>query len=289
MEDQQHRAILQELYELRAAVNMHKHLSEMVAADLLFTLQPRDPRHILRNCTHQYSQNYEDSIITEIFSRIGERSKVFVEIGVETGIECNTRALLERGWRGLWIDANAEALRTARNNMKPFLDSGALKIATSLVTADNVQDIIEQELEHLGASIDFLSVDVDYNTSHIWRSIRAGTRVACIEYNAAIAPPAQWEVPYDPAATWDGTNYYGASLKTLEQIGLAKSMSLVGCDFHGVNAFFVDTDECVTTGKFLPPHTAEKHFEPPRYVLVGHRGHPAMAKARSRPAANSGA
>ncbi len=78
---------------------------------------------------------------------------------------------------------------------------------------------------------------------------------------------------------WDGTSRYGACLKTLERIGLDKGLALVGCDFHGVNAFFVKANEC--GDKFLTPYTAEKHFEPPRYALVGHRGHPANPKAVS--------
>jgi hypothetical protein len=65
---------------------------------------------------------------------------------------------------------------------------------------------------------------------------------------------------------WDGTNRFGASLKTLERIGREKRLALIGCDFRGVNAFFVGETEC--GDKFLRPYTAEQHFEPPRYALV---------------------
>lgn len=238
----------------------------------------RDPKHIVRHAAHAYSQNYEDAIIAEIYSRIGERSRVFVEIGVETGQECNTRALLESGWTGVWIDGNTAALEVGRSNMAPYIESGRLKIVDAMVTKDNVQKLIHA---HIGAApIDFLSLDVDYNTSHIWRSVTSAARVACIEYNAAFAPPIEWEVPYDPARMWDGTNQFGGSLKTLEHIGREKGMALVGCDFHGVNAFFVADSEC--GDKFLAPFTAEQHFEPPRYALVGHRGHPASSRATWR-------
>ncbi|MBN9021799.1 MAG: hypothetical protein J0H08_06860, partial [Rhizobiales bacterium] len=64
---------------------------------LLLALRPRDPRHILQAATHLHSQNYEDAIIAEIFGRIGEGNRTFVEIGVGDGTECNTRALLDRG------------------------------------------------------------------------------------------------------------------------------------------------------------------------------------------------
>jgi hypothetical protein len=159
--------------------------------------------------------------------------------------------------------------------MARHVNAGRLKIVEATVTKDNIQDIISS---HLGETpIDFVSIDVDYNTSHIWRAMQSAARVSCIEYNAAYPPAVEWEVPYDPSTMWDGTNRYGASLKTLEQIGREKELALVGCDFHGVNAFFVAESEC--GDKFIKPYTAEQHFEPPRFPLVGHRGHPANVVA----------
>jgi hypothetical protein len=272
------RALRNEIRDIRTELLANHAVNKLLAADLLFAQTARDPKHIVRHATHAYSQNYEDAIIAEIYSRIGERSRVFVEIGVETGLDCNTRALLERGWTGLWIDGNTAAIEVARSNMVPFIENGRLKIVDAMVTKDNVQKLISA---HIGeAPIDFLSLDVDYNTSHIWRSVTSAARVACIEYNASFAPPIEWEVPYDPARMWDGTNQFGASLKTLERIGREKGLALVGCDFHGVNAFFVAEAEC--GDKFLAPFTAERHFEPPRYALVGHRGHPTSSRATWR-------
>jgi len=268
---------LAEIRTMRSELLASHALIKLLAADVLFLRQPRDPKHIVRAPTHAYSQNYEDAIIAEIYSRIGERSRIFVEIGIETGVECNTRALLECGWTGVWIDANPAAIEVAKSNMAPYLKKGTLKIVEAMIAKDNVQEILSIQLDN--RPIDFLSVDVDYNTSHIWRAIGATARVSCIEYNPAFPPNVEWEVPYDPDSMWDGTNRYGASLKTLERIGREKGLALVGCDFHGVNAFFVKESEC--GDKFLAPYTAEQHFEPPRYPLVGHRGHPANPKAIS--------
>ena len=180
----------------------------------------------------------------------------------------------ERGWTGVWIDGDAHPLEAANENAAPYVASGALKILGLQVTRDNVRSAV---LEHIGGeAIDFLSVDVDYNTSHIWRAIDLPHRVACIEYNANYPPSVEWEVRYDPARVWDGTNQYGASLKKLETIGSAKGLSLVGCELHGVNAFFVQCD--LVGNKFLAPYTAERHFKPPRYELIAPRGHPPRAE-----------
>jgi hypothetical protein len=127
-------------------------------------------------------------------------------------------------------------------------------------------------------TFDFLSADIDFNTSHVWRAINRRSRVACVEYNASIPPTINLEAPYEPAATWDGTNWFGGSLKALELIGRGKRLSLVGCELTGANAFFVDADEA--RGRFPEPFSAEEHWEPPRYHMVGHIGHRASGAPR---------
>ena len=49
-----------------------------------------------------YSQCDEDGMIREIFRRIGETNKTFVEFGVGDGLENNTLALLFEGWVDWW-------------------------------------------------------------------------------------------------------------------------------------------------------------------------------------------
>src|SRR5437588_4792407 len=51
-----------------------------------------------------YSQNGEDGIIQEILGRVGTAAEFFVEIGVESGRECNcARLALQEEWRGVFI------------------------------------------------------------------------------------------------------------------------------------------------------------------------------------------
>jgi len=94
--------------------------------------------------------------------------------------------------------------------------------------------------------------------------------VIVVEYNAAWPPSIDWKVDYDPSATFDGTLYFGASLKAFELLGRELGYSLVGCNLAGVNAFFVRSDLCGE--HFLGPFSAENHFEPARYWLLKPRG-----------------
>jgi|GEM_PF-428021 len=250
-------------------------------ADMLFDIalasgRYADPRALARFDNRTYSQNGEDGVIAEIFRRIGVQSRYFVEFGVEDGRQNNTRLLLEQGWRGLWIDGNADAVASASEIFAAYIASGALRIVAATITVANVSALLDAA--EVPASIDFLSLDVDHNTSHIWRALNRRTRVACIEYAASLPASAPLEVPYDPTATWDGSNWFGASLKTLELIGASKGMHLVGCELTGVNAFFVAAED--THDRFLPPFTAEAHHEPPRYQANGSRGHMPATQAR---------
>lgn len=247
---------------------------EMLFAIALHQGRYTDPRSLARHRCQMYSQFGEDGVIAEIFSRIGERDRFFVEFGTQNGIHNNTRFLLEQGWRGLWVDA---AFGDAAALFADYIESGALRLEETVVTIENVNALLDKH--DVPESFDFLSLDIDYNTSHVWRALRRRSRVVCIEYNAAVPASAAVEVPYDPAAVWDSTTWFGAGLKVLEQIGTEKRMNLVGCELAGINAFFVEaTPE--TAQRFQKPFTAEHHYEPPRGGAVGYFGHDIARVAR---------
>lgn len=230
----------------------------------------RDPRELCLFTTQCFSQGPEDGVIAEIFRRIGTRDRFFVEIGAGDGRENTTRLLLTLGWSGIWVEGNGSSCAAIRRGFAGALASGQLRLIEAMVTAENIETL----LADAGAPerFDYLGIDLDMNTSHVWRALeRYKARAACIEYNASIPPSCEFETPYHPEAVWDGSNWYGASLKSLEAIGTARGYSLVGCDFYGVNAFFVAAGEKLDD--FIQPFTAEKHYMPPNYLAPYRRGH----------------
>src|SRR5690606_24964690 len=70
-----------------------------------------------------------------------------------------------------------------------------------------------------------------------------------------------WTIAYDRDHRYDGSTYFGASLKALEVLGRTRGYVLVACDSSGTNAFFVRGDH---TGHFPGPHTSEHHWREPR-------------------------
>jgi len=224
-----------------------------------------DPRRLLPYGAKVYSQGDEDGIIAEIFRRIGGDSRVFVEFGVQTGIECNTLKLLLEGWRGLWLEGDGDAVRRIHGTHKPWVETDHLRVREAFVTAENIEALIVGGVQD--RNVDLLSIDVDFNDYWIWKAIDGiRPRVVMIEYNPVWAPPVSVVVPYDPNGSWNGTNYFGASLEALVKLGRTKGYSIVGCSFTGANAFFVRDDLC--EDHFFQPATAAEHYEPARYFFA---------------------
>jgi len=73
---------------------INKNLALLTLRDLLKDKLFSNPKNLVNNGHKVFSQQDEDGIIDEIFKRIECRSKKFVEIGLETGKECNTTNLL---------------------------------------------------------------------------------------------------------------------------------------------------------------------------------------------------
>lgn len=244
-----------------------RHVSSMLAQERIEYLQAqqraRDLKRVAGYGFKAYSQNDEDGILQEIFVRIGTTNRVFVEFGCGGGLENNSLYLLISGWRGLWIDGNHENVESARALHSTAVENGSLVVEQHLLTADNIDPIISNR--HSG-EIDLLVIDVDGNDYWIWKALRSLLpRVVVIEYNATFRPPTRVVQPYAPDARWDGTNYFGASLAALEELGSSKGYALVGCNLTGLNAFFVRKD-CVREC-FCEPFSAENHYVPPSYRL----------------------
>lgn len=210
-----------------------------------------------------YSQGDEDGIIAEIFNRIGSTERTFLEIGCGTGMENNTHALLLQDWSGLWIDGDNSTIQDLRSTFRDRIITGHLSVEASVVSKENVNSLVAKSLS---GTIDLLSLDIDGNDFHVLQELDCvSPRVIVAEYNARKGPSIDWVMDYDPFHTWDGSDYFGASLKALERLLSMRGYSLVGCSTRGVNAFFVRDD--LASRQFLSPFTSEEHFEPQRLHL----------------------
>ena len=88
--------------------------------------------------------------------------------------------------------------------------------------------------------INVLSVDIDFNDFYCLKEILENYKCDIIicEYNATHPPNEDKIVIYNKYGTWDGSNYFGASLLSLDKLGKKYNYSLIYCDNNGVNCFF---------------------------------------------------
>ena len=120
-----------------------------------------------------------------------------------------------------------------------------------------------------------MSIDIDGNDYYVWRAINViKPRVVVIEYNAKFPPNHAWRQAYNAEHGWDGSDWHGASLKALEQLGRELGYQLVGTNIRGVNAFFVKQE--LADDHFIEPATSEVLYNPARFKSIRYtNGHQA--------------
>lgn len=229
-----------------------------------------------------YSQHDEDGMLAEIIKRISVPvPKTFVEFGIGDGLENNTLFLLKQQWKGLWIEAGVENVDKIRRSFKTIIENKQLVFLETLITRDNIDKLIGSVLK---GEIGLLSIDIDGNDLYAWERIEViSPCVVIIEYNAKFPPPIRWSIDYDEKHVWNSTDYMGASLAALADLGKKKGYQLVGCNLNGTNAFFVRKD--LVNNRFLVSDNLMDYYNSPRYyllegysLLAGHKPDPRMGR-----------
>jgi hypothetical protein len=227
-----------------------------------------------------YSQTDEDGITLEILRRIDcLKNGTYGEYGVGNGTENNTLVLAALGWRGFWVGGETllPNINQGRGNKFCYVKDW--------ITLDNIVKITSRCLQQIERdTIDVISIDLDGNDIHLIRALLAtGLRpkLFIAEYNAKFPPPIEFEIVYDSKHIWDGDDYFGASLTSLNKLFNKYNYRLICCNSHtGSNAFFVDQKFSHSFDDV--PMDLNELFVGPRYVLYKQYGHPIATKTIER-------
>lgn len=183
-----------------------------------------------------FSQNGEDGVIAEIFHRIGTTNRFFVEFGIDTGLECNTRFLADvLGWSGVYFEPDPRGFEMVNARLAPRDD---LVVVNSAVTPTNADELFAAAA--VPDEADLMSIDVDGQDYWIWEAMTSSPRVVIIEFNAALED--RKVEPLGTPYSGPGPDYVGASIGAMRELGEAKGYQLVHVEMAGVNAFFVRDD-----------------------------------------------
>lgn len=238
-------------------------LCELVELQLLQNPKYQLPQSLMPFRQKIFSHDGQDGILTEIFRRIGDGGRRFVEIGISPP-QNNSNLLLLKGWRGLWIDPGLPKDESLPANLQILLREGKLKVSRKLVNRDNGRTLLSSR--GFAEDLDLISIGIDYNTHHIFTELLSlQPRVFNVAYNGMLPADLDWAAPYNAKTVWDGSSLHGATLGTLSTAAEAGGYSLVGCELSGTDAFFVRHD--LLKGRFLRPGDAMFHWEPLRMHL----------------------
>ena len=191
-----------------------------------------------------FSQWGEDGIINWLISKLPSIPKKFIEFGVENYKESNTRLLLYLyNWQGLIIDSSDDYIEDIKSQDISWRYQ--LNAVSSHVTKENINSLLETN--KMTSDIGLLIIDIDGNDYHVWQSIDIIKPViVVVEYNSVLGDIHSITVPYDPdffrTKAHYSNLYFGASLKSLIDLGKEKGYTFVGTNTNGVNAFFIRND-----------------------------------------------
>ena len=192
-----------------------------------------------------YSQWGDDGIIQFLINYLDIPEKSFVEFGVETYIESNTRFLLiNDNWRGLVMDGSHKNISLIKNDEIYWKYN--LSARAEFITAENIDQLLIES--NFTGEIGLLHIDIDGNEYWVWSSISVvNPIIVIVEYNSLFGPSNPWTISYREDFLRTKAHYsnlfYGTSLTSVCDLATEKGYSFIGCNKNGNNAYFVRNDK----------------------------------------------
>ena len=175
-----------------------------------------------------HSQFGEDAILAAIFAELQIEQGYLLEVGAWDGIHLsNCRALLEKGWTGVHIEAEQDRAQELARNVEPFGSHAICALAGPAGTP--LTRLLEDA--HAHDNFNFVSIDIDSDDLALFEEFTAtrSADVICVEYNPSV--PNDVRFRNTPGNTW------GNSALSLCESANARGYRLVA--FTACNLIFV--------------------------------------------------
>ena len=189
-----------------------------------------------------YSQWGDDGIIQYLIHTLNIENKKFIEFGVGNYFESNTHFLLvNNNWSGFVIDGSEKSIDIVKN--APFYWRYDLNLKAAFINKNNINDLLAYSNF---SDVGLLHIDLDGNDYWILDSIdldKYAPDILILEYNSNFGPDRKITIPYDPNFSCNDAHfsgqYFGASLRALEELVEEKGYYFIGCNSAGNNAYFL--------------------------------------------------
>ncbi len=160
------------------------------------------PESLLHFTSNVYSQRGDDGIIREVFRRLNVSRGFFIEFGAWDGIYLsNARLLYEKGWSGLFIEADD---RKYKDLVRNYASRDSIRCIQSVVapTPREGAKTLDEICDELGIGnhFEFLSIDIDGLDLNIFEHLRRRPLLLCIEGGFSWHPEMNQRVPDEVAA-----------------------------------------------------------------------------------------
>jgi hypothetical protein len=209
-----------------------------------------------------WSQRGEDGIIEKIFEMLDITTGHAVELGAWDGIKySNVYNLILQGWHATLIESGAERFIELSKNMNVHTNVNPVLSTVNLEVGSTLNEILSKE--KVPSDFDILSLDIDGCDYWVWKDLRFVPKVVVVEYNS------NWEgsvtIPYHANHVWDGTQFYGASARALNELAKSKGYDLVA-HVPNTNLFFIKRE--LNNGRFqildlsTGFHISKNHHKP---------------------------
>ncbi len=185
-----------------------------------------------------HSQCGEDGILEEIFNRIGEGNKQYLEFGAWDGAYFSNSAYLRsKGWAGTLWEGDEQKVNSVDNRKD-------INLNFEFVYPENINELLKKY--EIPKNLDFLSIDIDSDDSFVWEAINeeiCNPRVLIIEYNTGLpnCVPLRAEKGKSRMPINNPGAYFNCNLNKMLDIAESKDYELV--DVVSQNVIFIEKSE----------------------------------------------
>ncbi len=222
----------------------------------------------------------EEGLIEYLLEVIPPKETFCIEFGAQDGLGVHVKNLI-RNYRfsALLIEADEKMAELLKENYKDF---PTVNTVNAFLSRDNIEHLFSNN--NVPKRPYMLVIDIDGNDYHIWQAIKKIEPIfVSIEFNASYGPSERFVIDYDENFRWSGDDYFGASIRSMVELGRGKGYELLHCTSGGDNLYFVRKE-------FFPEFNIEDNsidamYQLPQYGRYGRsrygKGHP-TSKRNSR-------
>ncbi len=195
-----------------------------------------------------YSEYGEDGVLAKLFQLVPPKNKYLVHLGAGDGSNLSSSNLLRlQDWKCLLLDR--------------LYENSEINLQKEYLTAANINQIFQKY--EVPTDLDFLLIDLHYNDFYIWKALDSTYQpsLVVVNYNGTFDATTDKVIQYRSFYAGDTTDYFGASITALNELGKSKGYTLIYVETGGAYLFFLRND-LVKDLEFLEMGNPQALFHP---------------------------